>query len=142
MAYPLPAFHFKVEIAGLTAEFSEVTGLNIEVQVIEYRHGLSPDFSTTKMPGLQKYGNITLKRGVFKGNNEFFDWYKTVKMNTVERQDLLISLLDETHAPVMQWQIREAWPTKITSPDMKAAGNEVAVETIEIAHEGITILND
>ncbi len=142
MAYPLPAFHFKVEMAGLTAEFSEVTGLNIEVQPIEYRHGLSPDFSMIKMPGLQKYGNITLKRGVFKSNNEFFDWYRTIKMNTVQREDILISLLDETHAPVMQWQVREAWPTKITSPDMKASGNEVAVETIEIVHEGITIIND
>lgn len=142
MAYPLPAFHFKVEMAGLTAEFSEVTGLNIEVQVIEYRHGLSPDFSMIKMPGLQKFGNLTLKRGVFKGNNEFFDWYKTIKMNTVERQDILISLLDETHAPVMQWQVREAWPAKITSPDLKASGNEVAVETIEIAHEGVAIIND
>jgi phage tail-like protein len=142
MPYPLPVFHFKVEIAGLTAEFSEVTGLNIEVQVIEYRHGLSPDYSTTKMPGIQKYGNITLKRGVVKGNNEFFDFYKKIKMNTVERQDVLISLLDEEHSPVMQWRVREAWPTKLTSPDLKANGNEVAIETMELAHEGFTILNE
>ncbi len=142
MAYPLPAFHFKVEVAGLSAEFSEVTGLNIEVQPIEYRQGLSPEFSTIKMPGMVKYGNITLKRGVFKGNNEFFDWVKSIKMNTVERQDVLISLLDETHSPVMQWEVREAWPTKITSPDMKANGNEVAIETLELAHEGLSIVND
>ncbi|MEM9820859.1 MAG: phage tail protein [Bacteroidota bacterium] len=142
MPYPLPVFHFKVEMAGLSAEFTEVTGLNIEVQIIEYRHGLSPTYSMTKMPGLQKFGNITMKRGVFKGNNEFFEMYQKVKMNTVERQDILISLLDETHAPVMQWQVQEAWVTKITSPDLKASGNEVAVETIEIAHEGLAILND
>ncbi|MEM6765029.1 MAG: phage tail protein [Bacteroidota bacterium] len=142
MAYPLPAFHFKVEVAGLSAEFSEVTGLNIEVQPIEYRQGLSPEFSTIKMPGMVKYGNLTLKRGVFKANNEFFDWMKSIKMNTVERQDVLISLLDETHAPVMQWEIREAWPTKITSPDMKANGNEVAIETLELAHEGLSIVNE
>ena len=74
--------------------------------------------------------------------NEFFEMYQKVKMNTVERQDILISLLDETHAPVMQWQVQEAWVTKITSPDLKASGNEVAVETIEIAHEGLAILND
>ena len=139
---PYPFFHFKVEMAGLSAEFTEVTGLNIEVQPIEYRHGLSPTYSMTKMPGLQKYGNITLKRGVFKGNNEFFELYQKIKMNTVERQDILISLLDETHAPVMQWQVREAWVTKITSPDLKSSGNEVAVETIEIAHEGLNILNE
>jgi len=129
-------------MAGLSAEFTEVTGLNIEVQVIEYRHGLSPTYSMTKMPGLQKYGNITLKRGVFKGNNEFFELYQKIKMNTVERQDVLISLLDETHAPVMQWQVQEAWVTKITSPDLKSSGNEVAVETIEIAHEGLAVIND
>lgn len=142
MAYPLPAFHFKVEVAGLSAEFSEVTGLNIEVQPIEYRQGLSPDYSPIKMPGLQKFGNITLKRGVFKANNEFFDWINSIKMNTVERQDILISLLDETHAPVMQWEVREAWPSKITAPDMKASGNEVAIEALEIVHEGLRILNE
>ena len=142
MPYPLAAFHFKVGMARLSAEFTEVTGLNIEVQPIEYRHGLSPTYSVTKMPGLQKYGNITLKRGVFKSNNEFFELYQQIKMNKVERHDILISLLDETHAPVMQWQVREAWVSKITSPDLKSAGNEVAVECIEIVHEGIAIIND
>lgn len=142
MAYPLPAFYFRVEVAGLSAEFSEVTGLNYENQPIEYRHGNSPEPSTIKMPGLVKYGNITLKKGVFKGDNNFFDWVKTIKMSTVERQDMLISLLDETQAPVMQWEVRQAWPTKITSPDMKANGNEVAIETLEIAHEGLDIRND
>ncbi len=141
MSYPLPAFHFKVEWGGTSVAFSEVTGLNIEVQQIEYRAGDSPEFSTMKMPGLKKYGNITLKRGVFASDNDYYDWLSTIKMNKPERRDVTITLLNEEHAPVMTWKVMRAWPTKITSPDMKASGNEAAIETLEIAHEGITIDN-
>jgi phage tail-like protein len=141
MAYPLPVFHFLVDWGGKLQAFSEVTGLNYEVQPIEYRDGLSPEFSTIKMPGLKKYGNITLKRGVMAGDNDFFAWIKTIKMNKVERRDLTISLLNEEHAPVMTWKVTNAWPTKMTSPDLKASGNEAAIESIEIAHEGVEIQN-
>lgn len=137
--YPLPVFHFEVNWAGTKLGFSEVTGLNFEVQVIEYRHGLSPEYSTIKMPGMPKYGNLTLKRGVIQGDNEFYDWINEVKLNKIDRRDITISLLNEDHDPVMTWSVRNAWPTKITSPDLKASGNEVAIESIEIAHEGITI---
>ncbi len=141
MAYPLTVFHFLVDWGGTKLGFSEVTGLNIEVQPIEYRDGLSPEYSVVKMPGLKKYGNITLKRGVFKGDNEFFDWYNQIKLNKPERRDITISLLDEEHNPVMVWKVMNAWPTKITSPDLKANGNEVAIEQVEIAHEGVKIDN-
>ena len=137
----MPVFHFQVEWGGNNLGFSEVSGLNIETQVIEYRDGLSPEFSTVKMPGIQKFGNVTLKRGVITKDNEFFDWLNTVKMNTIDRRDLIISLLDEEHAPVMVWKIKNAWPTKVESPTLKADGNEVAIESIEIAHEGVVIEN-
>lgn len=140
--YPLPAFHFQVDWGGSKLGFSEVSGLNIEQQVIEYRDGLSPEFSTIKMPGIRKYGNITLKRGIIKTDNEFFDWLNTTKMNIVERRDLTIKLLDEEHNPVMVWMVKNAWPTKIDAPSLKADGNEVAIESIEIAHEGIKIENE
>jgi len=94
-----------------------------------------------KMPGLKKYGNITLKRGVFAGDNEYFDWLNKVKLNKPERRDIVISLLNEEHEPVMTWKVLNAWPTKITSPDLKASGNEAAIETLEIAHEGVSIEN-
>jgi len=142
MAYPLPVFHFSVDWGGTRLAFSEVTGLNIEAQVIEYRDGLSPEFSTTKMPGLKKFGNLTLKRGVFAGDNDYYAWLNTIKMNKTERRDITISLLNEEHAPVMVWKLKNAWPTKITSPDMKASGNEAAIESMEIAHEGIVIENN
>ena len=141
MAYPLPVFHFRVDWGGTQLAFSEVTGLNAEVQPIEYRDGLSPEFSSIKMPGLKKYGNLTLKRGVMDADNEFFDWLKTIQLNKAERRDVVISLLNEDHDPVMTWKVVNAWPTKLTSPDLKASGNEAAIETIELAHEGVEIEN-
>jgi phage tail-like protein len=140
--YPIPVFHFKVEWGGKNVGFSEASGLTQEVQLIEYRDGNSPDYSTIKMPGLHKVNNITLKRGISKGDNEFFTWLNSVKLNTVERRDLTISLLNENHEPVMVWKAHNAWPVKVEGPGLKASGNEVAVESIEIAHEGITLQND
>lgn len=140
--YPLPVFHFRVEWGGKNVGFSEASGLTQEVQLIEYRAGDSPDYSTIKMPGLHKYNNITLKRGISKGDNEFFTWLNTVKLNTVERRDLTISLLNENHEPVMVWKALHCWPVKVEGPGLKANGNEVAIESIEIAHEGITLQND
>ncbi|PMB53409.1 phage tail protein [Fischerella thermalis CCMEE 5201] len=137
--YPLPVFHFSVDWGGTKLEFSEVSGLNIESQAIEYRHGLSPEFSMTKMPGIQKFGNITLKRGIFKKDNDYYKWLNTTKMNTVERRDITISLLDENHAPVMVWKAKNAFPVKLEGPSLKASGNEVAIESMELAHEGLTV---
>ncbi|MCP3669614.1 MAG: phage tail protein [Gammaproteobacteria bacterium] len=142
MPYPLTVFSFRVDWSGTNIGFSEVTGLNIEVQVIEYRDGLNPEYSSTKMPGLKKYGNITLKRGVFASDNEYYDWLSKIKLNKPERRDIGILLLDEEASPVMKWTVINAWPTKLTSPDLKASGNEAAIETLEIAHEGIKIEND
>ena len=121
--------------------FQEVSGLDVEAQIIEYRHGNSPEFSTIKMPGIKKYGNVTLKKGIFVKDNKFWDWFNKIKMNTIERQSVTISLLDEGGSPTMVWTLKNAWPTKITGTDMKSDGNEVAVETLEIAHEGLTIAN-
>ncbi|MEO5889179.1 MAG: phage tail protein [Ferruginibacter sp.] len=140
--YPIPVFHFKVEWGGKNVGFSEASGLTQELQLIEYRDGNSPDYSTIKMPGLHKYNNVTLKRGIIKGDNEFFKWLSTVKLNTIERRDLTISLLNEEHAPVMVWKARAAFPVKVEGPGLKASGNEVAIESIEIAHEGLTLQND
>jgi phage tail-like protein len=140
--YPIPAFHFKVDWGGKNVGFSEVSGLTQEVQVIEYRDGFSPDYSTIKMPGLRKYNNITLKRGIMKGDNEFFNWLNTVKLNTVERRDLTISLLNENHEPVMVWKAHNAFPVKVEGPGLKASGNETAIESIELAHEGVVLQNE
>jgi len=85
--------------------------------------------------------NVTMKKGVFKSDNNFWAWYSQIKMNTIARIAVTISLLDEAAAPTMVWKLTNAWPTKITATDMNAEGNEVAIEEIEIAHEGLTIEN-
>lgn len=91
---------------------------------------------------MQKYSNITLKRGTFKSDNEYFKWWNTVKLNTIERRDVTISLLNEEHQPVVTWKVKNAWPNKIQSTDLKADGNEVAIESMELVHEGLTIQNE
>lgn len=139
--YPLVSLHFQVQWGGTRMGFTEVSGLSVETEVIEYREGSSPEYSSRKMPGIHKYSNITLKRGIVKGDNDFFNWWKTINLNTVERRDVVVSLLNENHEPVVTWKLRNAFPVKIECSDLKAKGNEVAIESMEIAHEGLTIEN-
>ncbi|AEV32322.1 MULTISPECIES: phage tail protein [Flavobacteriales] len=141
--WPLPKFYFKVSLGSQdnTVSFQEVSGLDTEAQPIEYRHGDSTVFSTIKMPGIVKSGNVTLKKGVFVKDNNFFKWYEGIKMNIIKRETVTIQLLDEGANPTMTWTLANAWPTKITGADMKSDANEVAVETLELAHEGLTIAN-
>ncbi len=139
ISYPLSTYHFIVEWGGNRIDFSEVSGLAIEHEVIEYRDGSMPEYSSIKMPGLRKYSNIILKRGIVKGDVDFFNWMNTINHNKVERRDILIQLLNENHEPVMAWKVRRAWPCKIQMSDLKAGANDVAIETIELAHEGLTI---
>lgn len=140
--YPLPKFHFQVDWGGTRIGFTEVSGLDFSIDPIEYRDGSSPEYHKIKMPGMQKFSNITMKRGIFKSDNEYYTWLNTVQLNTIERRDLTISLLNESHEPVVVWKVKNAWPVKLTSTDLKADGNEVAIESLELAHEGLTIQND
>lgn len=141
--WPMPKFRFEVdlgtELKAIT--FQEVSGMDAEVQIIEYRKSDSPLFSTEKMPGIAKYGNITMKRGIFLNDNTFWNWMKEIKMNTIKRRTVLIKLLDEAGEVTMQWQLNNAWPTKITGTDLTSGGNEVAVDTLEIAHEQLIVTN-
>ncbi len=139
--WPLPKFYFQVKWGDQEMSFQEVSGLDMEAQPIEYRHGDSKEFSVIKMPGIKKTGNVTMKKGIFKADNKFWDWFSQIKMNTIKRVPVTINLLDEGGAPTMVWTLANAWPTKITGTDLKSDGSEVAVETIEIAHEGLTIDN-
>ncbi len=139
-SYPIPKFHFLVQWGGTRIGFTEVTGLDIQIEPIEYREGSSPTYTKIKMPGLQKYSNITLKRGSFEGDMEYYAWIRTVNLNKVERRDLIISLLNENHEPVMSWKVINAFPVKLQASDLKSDGNEVAIETLELAHEGLSLI--
>lgn len=137
--YPVTAFHFQVEWGGTRIGFTEVSGLTVELQSIDYREGNALEYQVTKMPGIPQYSNITLKRGMYRSDNEFFQWLNTVKLNEIERRDLTISLLNEDHEPVTVWKVKDAWPSKVEGPSLNSTGNEVAVETIELTHEGLNI---
>jgi len=132
---PFPGFNFIVEIDGIAAAgFSEVSGLSLQVPVIEYREGNS--LATRKLPGLQKVGNIILKRGV-TADLSLFQWIRSIADGTMSRRSVSVILLDEARQPVTRWNLSRAWPTKWEGPALNARGNEVAIETLELTCEGI-----
>jgi phage tail-like protein len=139
--YPIPVFHFSVSLGGgAPVGFSEVSGLSQEVQAIEYRDGLM-SYTTLplKRPGLKKAGNITLKKGMVATDNSFYTWLNNSGQPGVDRRDLTITLLDDANNPVFVWSVTQAWPVKIEGPGLKATGNETAIESIELVHEGIAL---
>lgn len=140
--YPLVKFYFVVEGVGARVGFTEVTGLDMQVEAIEYREGNSKEYSKIKMPGMHKFSNITLKRGSVGGDKEFYAWINTITLNQVERRDIIIKLLNDKGDPVFTWKVNRAFPVKVQASDLKADGNEVAIETIELAHEGLNIVNN
>ncbi len=134
---PYAKFRYKVEIDGLEAGgFSEASGFDASIDVIEYREG---DMVQTpmKLPGLKKYGNITLKQGV-ADSMVMYEWMIAGVEGEVERKTITITILDETETATASWQVINAWPAKYTAPDFNALTSEVAIESIEIAHEGMT----
>lgn len=137
---PYRNFRFQVEIGDLDAGgFSEVTGFDATFDVVEYREG---DYEITpmKMPGLMKYGNITLKQGT-ANNTVLYDWLNSTLEGNIDLKTITITLLDEAGETAAQWQVINAWPVKYTAPDFNATSSEVAYESIEFAHEGLTRLD-
>ncbi len=138
--WPLPKFYFSVQLGdGNTVSFQEVTGLESEPRVIEYRHGNSPSFHPIKTPGLGRVGNVTLRKGIFVNDDTFWNWCNGIKMNTMDRRTVVINLLDESGVPQMVWTLNNAWPTKLSGTDLKSEGNEVTVESLEIAYETLAV---
>jgi len=141
--YPLPKFHFQVSWGKARLGFTEVTGLDFETEVIEYREGNSKKYNKLKQPGLTKYSNITLKRGTFLGDFDYYELWKNTyffqEVNAKFRTTVIIQLMDEQHNPIISWTLANAWPTKIQATDLKADANEVAIESMELVHEGLTI---
>ncbi len=135
---PYASFNFLLEIDGIAkAGFSEVTGLNAEANIIEYREGGDKANTMRKLPGLEKYGNVTLKRGVSQ-DPELFTWHKTVIDGDIVRDEAMsIVLLDEKRQEAARWNLLQAWAVKWVGPDLKAGANEIAIESLELAHEGV-----
>lgn len=141
MSQVLTHYHFRVEWGGTNIGFTEVSGLDIEVEAIEHRNGSSPVDSVAKIPGLRKYANITLKRNISAGDSDFFDWINTKLMSTIERRDVVISLLDQEHTPVITWRARNAFPIQYRGPVLQSCDGGIATETLVLAHEGLIVEN-
>lgn len=134
---PYGAFNFIVELdASPVAAFTEVSGLEYEVQVIEYRDGNDVTPTVRKIPGLVKYANIVLKRGM-TADSDFWNWVVQPLNGPVETRSGSIVILDQNHEPIARWQFFEGWPCKYVGPHLAAGASEVAIETVEICHEGL-----
>ena len=120
--YPLPKFSFLVEWGGARLGFTEVTGLERSVEVIDYREGSMKSFSKLRMPGMEALGNVTLKRGTFQGDGDFYAWFNTVQMNTAERRDVIVKLLNENLEPTMVWRLANCFAVKYQATELKADG--------------------
>jgi phage tail-like protein len=139
---PYAGYNFLVTIAGvgdggLRAAFSEVAGLEARLEVIEYRTG-GEDTTVRKLPGLKSFTNLTLKRGI-TGDTAFWNWIRAAMDGQVQRADGVIELLDEARAPVLRWRFRRGWPCRYAGPSLRAGCSEVALETLEITHEGLEL---
>ena len=140
--WPIAKFHFRVDVDGTEISCQEVSGLEQNTEVIEYRHGDSEVFSPIKMAGLVKTSNLVLKKAVFSDDDRFIELfnklYEKEHYSQEDRMEILVELLDESGETVMSWNIVNAFPIKLTGPDLKSDANEVAVESLEFAYEGIT----
>jgi phage tail-like protein len=136
---PFKNYSFLVEIDGIASSaFKSVSGLAAEAEVIEYREGSDPVSSSRKLPGRVRYPNVRLSRGLTT-SRDLWDWWETVVNGTVERRNVAITLLDDSRTPVLRWLLRDAWVAKFEAPELDASANEVAIETLELAHERLEL---
>lgn len=133
---PLRNFRFRLEIDGIQqAGFSEATVPDATTDVVEYREG--PETTTPrKLPGLTKYGNLSLKWGI-TDSMELYNWSKQIVDGDIQRKNIAVVLIDEAGNDKARWEFVNAWPSKYDAPDTNATGNAVAIENLEIVHEGM-----
>ena len=135
---PYKNFNFLIEIDGIAlAGFSECTGLRVEVEVIEYREG-GDSSSVRKLPGQSKVSDITLKRGI-TDSLDIWNWHKEILAGQIQsnRKQVIIVVQDEAGSDKARFVVTEAWPTKYDPSDLNGKGNEVMIELLEFANEGI-----
>lgn len=136
---PYRSFNFQIEIDGVPrGAFSECSGLVSHTDSADYREGTDLSPNVRKLMALQKFDNITLKRG-YTQDKVLWEWNKNIHDGVADRRNVTIVLLNEQHQPVLRWHAENAWISKIEGPSFKASGNEVAMESVELIHEGLTI---
>ncbi|MCA9659969.1 MAG: phage tail protein [Myxococcales bacterium] len=136
---PYTGFNFMVELDGLTrAGFKEASGIETSVQVFDYREGTDVGNIARKLPGQNQASTITLRRGI-SDDRALYDWHRKAATGSVDRRTISIVLRDETGAEKIRWNIKNAWPSKWTGPSLDAGSNDVAIEALELVHEGLEV---
>jgi phage tail-like protein len=136
---PYRSFNFQLEIDGVPlGAFSECSGLSAEGDAVDYREGTDMSPSVRKLVGLRSFSNISLKRG-YTADKSLWTWFNNIVNGIPDRRDVTIVLMDEQRMPVLRWYAENAWVNKIEAPSFNASGNEVAMESVELVHEGVTI---
>jgi phage tail-like protein len=134
---PFRSFNFRLQIDGIDrGGFSECSGLTAESDSVDYREGSDRNPSVRKLTGLIKFTNVVLKRG-YTTDGSLWAWYKNIHDGLDDRRNVTIVLMNEEHKDVLSWHLDNAWLKKIEGPSFKASGNEVAIESIELIHEGL-----
>ena len=130
---------FRVEIEGTTASsFTEVTGLDAAIDIVEYREGTDYPNDVRKLPGITKFSNITLKRGITQ-NQDLWTWAQNNMIGDLDRRSVSIVLQDQSHNDVLRWNLTNAWPCRYGGPSLHAESSEVAIESIEVCYERLEI---
>ena len=133
---PFVTYNFLVEIDGITrATFQEASGFDSTIDIIEHREG-GENTTVRKLPGLTKYSNIILKWGI-NDDRELYDWHRQIVEGDMVRKNGSIVLLDRRGEEVARWNFVRAWPSKWDGPDLNAEGTDIAIEMLELAHEGV-----
>lgn len=136
---PYRAYNFVLEIDGVPkGAFSEVGGLTAERESVDYREGTDVQPNVRKLPSLSKFGNITLKRG-YTADKSLWQWNVNLFNGVTDRRNVTIVLMNERREPVLRWNVENAWISKIEGPSFKASSNDVAMESLELVHEGLTL---
>ena len=136
---PYRSFNFQLVIDGVPlGAFSEASGLTADGDAVDYREGTDLQSNVRKLVGLRKFTNITLKRG-YTQDRSLWVWHQNIVNGQPDRRNVTIVLMNEARQPVLSWHAENAWVNKIEGPSFKASGNEVAMEAVELVHEGLTI---
>jgi phage tail-like protein len=136
---PYLNFNFRVEIDGLeVAGFSEVQVPEGRIEAVAYREGTDRSSAARLLPGRVEWEPVVLRRG-FAGDPALFEWWNELVQGNLSRKNVAIVLLDEQRRDVARWLVRRAWPSKLVGPDLRGLGNEVAIETLELSHEGVEL---
>src|SRR5215510_15748220 len=136
---PYRSFNFQLQIDGVPlGAFSEASGLTAEGDAVDYREGTDLQSNVRKLIGMRKYSNVICKRG-YTADKSLWQWYANITNGIADRRNVTIVLMNEQRQPVLRWNAENAWINKIEGPALKASSNDVAMESVELVHEGLTL---